>query len=309
MTVDLHQPRIDIDNFSSLLDAVIRTLQRERWSGIINGGRINLGLTELKIPNHLVVVGDLHGDLYSLNRILEEINYKKFLSNVNNKLIFLGDYVDRGSHSIEVLYKISHLKQSFPDSVILMRGNHEAPEEFPFVSHDLPMKIAQSFGELKNTIHKKILELFQLFTLTVIIEGKILLVHGGLPVIINTEYRELISRASAQNHSQNDILEDLLWNDPRPIDGWEVSRRRFGKHFGKSISRKWLELTNTCAVVRGHEPCHGFKVDHENMVVTIFSCKESYPDFEGGYLYITSSQLQDISNAEDLVQHIRKIKG
>ena len=306
MTVNL-QSSLDIDDFSSVLDSAIKTLQRELLTGIINGGKINRGLIELKIPKNLVVVGDLHGDLYSLNKILDEINYEKFLSNPGNKLIFLGDYIDRGSHSVEVLYKACHLKQSFPDSVILMRGNHEAPIELPFAHHDLPVIIGQRFGDLKGTIYKRILELFQLFTLTVIIEGKLLLVHGGLPVIIDTDYRESLSKAS-QNHGQNNVLEDLLWNDPRPVDGWEISRRKFGKHFGESISRKWLELTNTRVIVRGHEPCLGFKVDHNNAVVTIFSCKESYPNFESGYLYITSNQLQSISDAEDLVQYIRKIK-
>ncbi|MDE2588344.1 MAG: serine/threonine protein phosphatase [Patescibacteria group bacterium] len=296
---------LDIESFSTLLNDVVRTLQVERGRGIIRGGKTSLGLIELKIPQNLVVVGDIHGDLRTLSKILDEINFKKFLSDSNNKLIFLGDYVDRGKNSVEVLYEICRLKQSHPDSVILMRGNHEAAVEFPFPSYDLPNKITQNFGVL-DTVYEKILEFFQLLTLVVMIEKKVLLVHGGLPVRIERNFRESIIRAPY--HKQDSILEDLLWNDPRPIRNWEPSRRKYGKHFGKSISRKWLKLTNTRAIVRGHEPCHGFKLDHDNMIITIFSCKESYPNFDAGYLYMTKNQMQLIHNAGDLAKYVRKIR-
>ena len=54
--------------------------------------------------------------------------------------------MDRGPKSIEVLYAICNLKQRYPNSIILMRGNHEAPTEYPFSSHDLPLKIMGSYG-------------------------------------------------------------------------------------------------------------------------------------------------------------------
>jgi hypothetical protein len=305
MTVEPAQSYLDVDNFSTLLNKVIRILQGERWSGMMTGGKINLGLIELKIPDNLAVVGDLHGDFGTLSKILDEINFQKFLSNPNNKLIFLGDYVDRGSKSIEVLYKICSIKQLYPDSVILMRGNHEAVVEFPLPSHDLPNQIIQHFGILNDTVYKHILQLFQLLTLAVIIENKAFLVHGGPPVQMEGTFSESI--ASSTCHKEDSILEDLLWSDPRPIKNWEISRRKYGKHFGRSISSRCLELSNTLAIIRGHEPCHRFKLDHDNTIITIFSCKESYPSFDAGYLFITKNQLQSIQNAGDLAIYVRKI--
>ncbi len=81
-----------------------------------------------RIPEKLILIGDIHGDLQSLLWALKDINFDRLLRNPNNKLIFLGDYVDRGSNSIGVLYVMCFLKQKFPDSVVLMRGNHEAPD-------------------------------------------------------------------------------------------------------------------------------------------------------------------------------------
>ncbi len=294
MTINLNQSYIDKTNFIQTLNSAIRTLQSERWIGRIVGGKITLGLTELVTPKNLAIIGDLHGDFRSLMSILKDLDFENFLSNPENKMVFLGDYVDRGSSSVEVFYRVCYLKEKYPDSVILMRGNHEATAEFPCRYHDLPAKVQEYFGtESRDQVYKKILEVFQLLTLVTIVGNKLFLVHGGLPISPFSNYKEQVSVA-AQNHDYRDILEDILCNDPRPVSdkkNWEPSRRGFGKHFGAEISRKWLKISRTKAIVRSHEPCQMFKIDNECTVMTIFSCKESYPNFEAGYLFLTASQL------------------
>src|SRR5690242_10988589 len=107
----------DVYEFIEAIDSVVNILQKERRvTRHIVGGRINSGLIELDMPKNLVIVADLHGDLRSIQRILKEIDYENFLANHNNKLIFLGDYVDRGNHSIGVLYTVCYLKWKYPNS-------------------------------------------------------------------------------------------------------------------------------------------------------------------------------------------------
>lgn len=302
----------NINSFTRVIDSAIDILRKERMKGYIRGGKINLGLVKLQAPENLVIVGDLHGDIKSLYRILYDIDFEYFLANYNNKLIFLGDYIDRGSDSIAVLYTVCYLKQRYPHSVILMRGNHEAPLEFPFSAHDLPNKISTYFGEdFGQTVYKKILSLFQLLPLVTIIKNQLLLVHGGLPTVIEKDdFQELITYAQ-ENYKQNRVLEELLWNDPRSdiMNGqnWEESRRGMGRHFGMSVSRKWLDMSGTKVIVRGHEPCVGFKIEHNGMVMTLFSCKESYPKFEAAYIFVSRKQLYSIRNAVDLSRYTRKL--
>src|SRR5919108_5025291 len=258
------------------------TLHAGRQMKSIAGGRVNGGLVEIDDLENLVIVSDLHGDSTSLFQILSEIDYEQFLSNSMNKLVFLGDYIDRGSDSISIIYSVCYLKSTYPDSVIVMRGNHEAPAEFPFSPHDFPYDMEERFGNRWREIYKEILSMFRLMTLASVVRYRLLLVHGGLPISETAaeNFRESIAFAH-ESQVRNSLLEEILWNDPRQFEGnkgQENSTRGLGRYFGPSVTRTWLQATGTNAVIRGHEPCHGFRLDHDNMIMTLFSCADIYPN-------------------------------
>ncbi|MGA9149909.1 MAG: metallophosphoesterase family protein [Candidatus Nitrosopolaris sp.] len=295
------------------------TLEDERLTDKMMNGRNKVPVVELeRIPEKLILVGDIHGDLQSLLWTLKEINFDRLLRNPHNKLIFLGDYVDRGSNSIDVLYVVCFLKQKFPDSVVLMRGNHEAPMEFPFSSHDLPLELARRYGrEIAKSIYvNNILPLFQSLSLIVLIPKQLLIVHGGLPtaVFIPKSSEDRLGSCGVGSAAKNLLIssmEEILWNDPiehisKGLD-WEYSRRGYGKHFGITVTRKWLNATGSKVVIRGHEPCQGFKVNHQGTILTLFSCNESYPGFQAAYLKITREQLQNVNDVGEFIPYINRI--
>jgi protein phosphatase len=189
-----------------------------------------------------------------------------------------------------------------------MRGNHEAPSEFPFSSHDLPYELEDRFGAPAKAIYRKALSLFRLLSLAVVVQGRPLLVHGGLPTGAVSDYRQAIA-AAQESHVKDRVMEELLWNDPRPIvDGeWEPSWRGLGRHFAGAVTKRWLVRTGTKVVVRGHEPCHGYRVDHHGMVLTLFSCKEAYPNFGAAYIVASRQEIDSVKNADDLARFVKKL--
>jgi len=80
----------------------------------------------LDLVADFVVVGDIHGSTDSLLGIFSRLGYPP-----ERSYLFLGDYVDRGLYSIEVILMLYALKAAFPSHVFLLRGNHECESLTP----------------------------------------------------------------------------------------------------------------------------------------------------------------------------------
>lgn len=288
--------------FSQAIEQATAAMVAERKAGTIEGGAVKGGLVELAGVSRLAIVSDLHGDTQTLFRILDGLG--DFLSDKGNKLVFLGDYMDRGSDSVGVLYSICRLKSEYPDSVILMRGNHEAPAEFPFSPHDLPYEMEDRFGASAKAVYLQVLSLFKLLTLATKIGERLFLVHGGLPT---EEFDPQIIAGAQENHIHSRVMEELLWNDPWQEAGWAPSHRGIGRYFGPDVTEKWLRATGTRIVARGHEPCAGYRVDHQGKVFTLFSSKEAYRGFGAAYVLVDGSKLEKVQDAHDLARYVVRL--
>jgi len=79
-------------------------------------------LIYVKLPT--IIVGDIHGQFLDLIHMFEKVIKNKKLSETN--IVFLGDYVDRGLFSVEVIVFLYALKLNYPKQITLLRGNHES---------------------------------------------------------------------------------------------------------------------------------------------------------------------------------------
>ena len=289
--------------FSELVEDVTRLLCEE--NGKVGNLEILGRLVKISPTGEALVIGDLHGDLESL---IEIFKGSKFLQKMNQfddaLLIFLGDYGDRGLFSAEVYYTVLSLKLLFPEQVVLMRGNHEGPNDLLAHPHDLPEQFQNRFGETWNEAYTEIHKLWGCMYNAALVEERYLFIHGGLPQEGNTI--EDLAYAHAE-HPRQPLLEEMLWNDPNEISEETcASPRGAGKLFGENVTSNTLEKLNVKVLIRGHEPCQdGYKIDHNGKVLTLFS-RKGPPYFNAYGAYLDMELYKRPENAQQLIPYIHK---
>lgn len=262
-------------------------------------------LVKINPSGQALVVGDLHGDLESLIDILKKSNYlQKLNSSQDTYLIFLGDYGDRGVFSAEVYYVVMKLKLLFPEQVVMMRGNHEGPPDLMARPHDLPLQFQRRFGKNWWTAYAAVRRILGCLYTVVLVEGRCLLIHGGLPRQVDT-IEDLAYAHST--YPQRDFLEGMLWSDPDEIiEETSMSPRGAGKLFGRKVTERILGKLGVKALIRGHEPCQaGFKINHNGKVLTVFS-RKGPPYFNAYGAYLDMDLSEKLEDASQLISRIHK---
>jgi len=294
--------KMSLDEFLLLTNHVVDLLRSE--SGNIGNLKIIGRLVEAPSEGEAIVVGDIHGDLDSLAQILEVSDFlRKSQHGEKLLLIFLGDYGDRGIYSPEVYYIALKLKENFHENVILMRGNHEGPDDLLAYPHDLPTHLHDRFGENWSNAYLKLKELFSHLHNAVLISGSCVILHGGVP----SQAKSLEDLAYAHlKHPRESHLEEILWSDPEEgITGTYPSPRGAGKLFGHDVTTRFLEMLNVNVLIRGHEPSDkGFKINHSGRILTLFSRKgEPYFNSQGAYLqFDLASRVKDVFQLQRFVR-------
>ncbi|OHT17090.1 Ser/Thr protein phosphatase [Tritrichomonas foetus] len=217
----------------------------------------------LDVRSPCIIVGDIHGQILDLYRIL-----KIFGMPAKQKYVFLGDFVDRGEFSVEVIIIVFILKVIWPDNVKIIRGNHEF--EFLCSQCGFMTQMIDFFGD--NNLFNYCAKAFGYIPLAARIDYKILCVHGG----IGPEFNNLSQIGSLKrpiHDYDNDLLNSLLWSDPSlETDTFIESVRGTGYFFGEKAVNDFLANTKIQMIVRGHEcVTEGVEFHFNEKICTVFS--------------------------------------
>jgi len=192
---DLNEKEIKIRNQWALenkneLKSIIHSLKKNYKQDLIDFG-LDPGLYYIRtisVKSQTIIIGDLHGSMHTLLRHLYRFSAMNFLDlktlefQADVKLIFLGDCVDRGIGSLEVVTMIFILMLHNPTRVFYNKGNHETREmneKYGFKDELIARKI--------EDLYEPINELFDLFSCAIVLKNKaenkcIWLCHGGFEV-------------------------------------------------------------------------------------------------------------------------------
>lgn len=222
-------------------------------------------LVEIEIPENrqLTVCGDIHGQFYDLLNIFD-ING---VPSEGNPYLFNGDFVDRGSFSVEVILTLFAFKLLYPNHLFMARGNHESVNMNQMYGFE---------GEVKEKYTSKMVDLFtevyNLLPLSHVINNKVLTMHGGLFKEDNITLEDIKKTERNRQPPEEGIMCDLLWSDPQPQNGRSPSKRGVGVSFGPDVTRDFCKLNNLDYIIRSHEvKPEGYEVAHDGKCITVFS--------------------------------------
>uniref|UniRef100_A0A2P2KHW9 Serine/threonine-protein phosphatase 5 n=1 Tax=Rhizophora mucronata TaxID=61149 RepID=A0A2P2KHW9_RHIMU len=212
---------------------------------------------------HFTVCGDVHGQFYDLLNIFE----LNGLPSEENPYLFNGDFVDRGSFSVEVILTLFAFKCMCPSAVYLSRGNHESKSMNRIYGFEgeVRSKLSETFVEL-------FAEVFCCLPLAHVINEKIFVVHGGLFSVDGVKLSDIKAIDRFREPPEEGLMCELLWSDPQPLPGRGPSKRGVGLSFGGDVTKKFLHENNLDLVVRSHEvKDEGYEIEHDGRLITVFS--------------------------------------
>ena len=224
-------------------------------------------LLQLKSPIH--IVGDLHGNINDLLRVFAEKGIPP-----NERFLFLGNYVNKGPSSVEVISLLLGMKVLFPSSIFLLRGSHESDvmgEMFGFRN--------ECKSKLSLPIYTLINKVFDVLPIAALIEDQAFCVHGGIsPKLEKVDQIRDVRRPL--KIPDEGLITDLLWSDPTTeCDEWKRSPRGSTYLWGQKALFDFLRKNNLKMMIRAHELVYEGVATPFTGAITVFT--SSY--YEGKY--------------------------
>ena len=188
----LKQQRLSSGEVSTLISRATTILKSEK------------NVLDLEAP--CIVCGDIHGQYFDLLRLFEVGG-----SIESNKYLFLGDYVDRGKFSCEVMLYLLALKVKYPSRIWLLRGNHECRAVSSYFGFKEECNAKYGLGT-----YNQFMGCFESLPIAAVLTanyGRFLCVHGGISKSIQS-IKDLENINRFVEPPLEGALCDVLWADP-----------------------------------------------------------------------------------------------
>lgn len=237
------------------------------------------------VPLPCRVYGDIHGQLLDLLEFFNAFSWpdKRRGDVFSMNYVFLGDFVDRGNYSCDVICLLFSLKILYPTKIFLVRGNHE--DRLMNVNYGFHADCVRKFGNGEGEdIWERCNDVFEFLPIAALVESAILCIHGGIGDSINylDDLRgipkpiQVVGEINEKTTARDRMILDALWSDPTDNDsvlGVHCSPR--GKNtcrFGPDRVQEFNRRNGLKLIIRAHECVqHGYEYFAHGQLLTVFS--------------------------------------
>ncbi|XP_060801194.1 uncharacterized protein LOC106132186 [Amyelois transitella] len=242
----------------------------------------------LRLSSPVYAIGDLHGNLATL-LALEAALWPAGPALAPARLMFLGDFVDRGPHGAELMAYLLAAKLQRPAGVLLVRGNHETRDiqkMFTFYNECVAKYGDQEGVKIWNAINM----VFDALPLAAVVDDKVFCCHGGIPPPWVCPLITAIDKVPVplpRPAEQSSIAWELLWNDPinpskitatlqlelTANEGFAANAKRGTGHvFDQTALDRFLLANQLSHVLRAHQlHPNGFMCQLRGRLISVFS--------------------------------------
>lgn len=258
-------------------------------------------LVEVTYAEQLTVCGDVHGQFFDLANIFELNGWPS----ETNPYLFNGDFVDRGSWSVECVTVLFAYKLALPNHFFLNRGNHESAAMNRMYGFDDELRAKydeRAVGAFR--------ELFNALPLAHRVQKRALVVHGGLFAEDITTVDDIALIDRFREPPDHGPMADLLWSDPAPpgMRGRSPSKRGVGVCFGADVAKRFLDANNLRLLIRSHEvKDNGYEIhaDTDGRVITVFSAPNYVDQMgnKGAYIHLRGPDCEPTCHSFTHVPH------
>ncbi len=250
---------LEFHSISQILQQAVDILKEENLLLELNVDDIN---------SEIFVIGDIHGNLASLQKLIE------IIVGTNPKfVVFLGDIVDRGPFQLECLILVLALKIQQADRFFFLKGNHESLEINQY--YGFYQEFISKFKDQKK--FEDVLALYKVLPICALVNRSILCLHGGIP-----EDNDILTKLKGIKTRDLDLifkntyksLMQIMWNDPKSkLNGFSDSFRGINiKNFGEDVFNAFMRENKLKHLIRSHELFpEGFKWFFKKQLLSIFS--------------------------------------
>jgi protein phosphatase len=262
----------------------------------------------LRLEAPIKIFGDIHGQYQDLMRFFDLYNAP--MEGVGGDIegtdyLFLGDYVDRGTHSLETMCLLMALKIKYPNQIHLLRGNHE--DRWINSAFGFQTECITRLNEDPDNpvIFNAFNDLFDRLPLAAVINDTVLCLHGGIGSSITTlsdinKIKRPLEVIHEVTNIDQQLVVDILWSDPTDSDsetGIQPNTTRdptgVGNivKFGPDRVSEFLKNNNLGLIIRAHEcVMDGFERFSGGQLITLFSATDYCGKHKnaGAILYLTN---------------------
>ncbi len=212
-------------------------------------------LIKLAPEGKVVFVGDTHGDLDASKQVLRRYLKKPY------RIVFLGDYVDRGEDSEENINYLLRMKIEHPEDIFLLSGNHEGQ----MVKELRPANFWESLSIRERKQYGRI---FSTLPLCATSANGLVALHGALPELKSLEEIDQIEEGDSN-------WDRIVWGDFVEGDGDLLGDSWGRPRFGGGYFNRLMERYRKKILIRSHQP-HAPSLMFKKRCITIFT-SQAYP--------------------------------